>query len=142
VRRRAEKEAERACPDTLFRALAAIAIHRVFEGDRDPEEIGTNVDARPADTRVCRVHGENDAGEEDVRLNPASEEIEVEVVDTSERHDRELEPGVVMDPSHHEEPGGVESLFDHALVAPLLEIAHSGFRFADHPGVGCGNACQ
>ena len=90
------------CLHFLAELLASVAIERLRRRHGDPEKVGADIRVRVRHVRIRRVRRDDDAREEDVRLDAFVQEIEVEVVDAAERDDRILQAGVVMDAAEEE----------------------------------------
>ena len=89
------------------------------------------------------IRGEDHTREEDIGLDAAIGEIEIEVIDAAQRNHGELKTGVVMNATEHEEPRRVESFLHDALArASLLQVTKTGLRLADHSRIGCGGLLQ
>src|SRR5712691_4054430 len=118
----AQRQVERQSLHGFALLLDAVAEDRIPDRDGDAEEV--RADVRPCIRHVGMrgIRGEDDTGKKDIRLDAPVREIEVEIVDSAEGDDRELEAGVVMNAAEHEEARGVEAFLDDPLtVAALLQ---------------------
>ena len=141
----AHRQIEWQCLNCFAFLFESVAKDRILDRNGDAEEVRADVGPRVGHVRMRGIRGEDHTREEDIGLDAAIGEIEIEVIDAAQRNHWELKAGVVMNATEHEEPRRVESFLHYALArASLLEVAKTASRgpFAHRMRPLAANACR